>query len=57
MGFYGKIREIVPRFGPHASVVSLEAPDGTIFETALEYVFPIGQNEPEIQIEEKVLES
>ncbi len=57
MGFYGKIREIIPRFGPHASVVSLEAPDGTIFETALEYVFPIGQNEPEIQLEEKVLES
>lgn len=57
MGFYGKIREIISRFGPHASVVSLEAPDGTLFETALDYVFPVGENKPEIQLVEKVLES
>jgi ribosomal protein S4E len=57
MGFQGKIKEIIPRFGPHASVVSLEAPDGTIFETALDYVFPVGESKPEIQLVEKVLES
>jgi small subunit ribosomal protein S4e len=57
MGFQGKIKEIIPRFGPHASVVSLEAPDGTIFETALDYVFPVGEIKPEIQLSEKVLES
>ncbi|WXG40546.1 MAG: 30S ribosomal protein S4e [Candidatus Freyarchaeum deiterrae] len=57
MGFQGKIKEIIPRFGPHASVVSLEAPDGTIFETALDYVFPVGESKPEIQLVEKALES
>ncbi len=57
MGFQGKIREITPRFGPHASVVSLEAPDGNVFETALEYVFPVGEKEPEIKLVENVLES
>lgn len=57
IGFQGKIREIIPRFGPHASVVSLEAPDGTIFGTALEYVFPVGEKEPEIQLIEKMVES
>lgn len=50
MGFQGKIKEIIPRFGPHASVVSLEAADGTLFETALDYVFPIGESKPEIQL-------
>ncbi|MGQ9721204.1 MAG: 30S ribosomal protein S4e [Candidatus Jordarchaeum sp.] len=57
MGFQGKIKEIIPRFGPHASVVSLKGSDGTIFETALEYVFPVGENEPEIRLVETVLES
>jgi small subunit ribosomal protein S4e len=57
MGFQGKIKEIIPRFGPHASVVSLEAPDGTIFETALDYVFPVGESKPEIQLVEKLMES
>ncbi|MHA1604099.1 MAG: 30S ribosomal protein S4e [Candidatus Freyarchaeota archaeon] len=57
MGFQGKIREIIRRFGPHASVVSLEAPDGSVFETALEYVFPVGVDKPEIHLIEKTLES
>ena len=41
LGLTGKITKIEKRFGPHASTVNLER-DGKTFQTALEYVFPIG---------------
>ena len=48
IGIEGKVLEIEKRFGTHASTVTLESSDGTRFQTALEYVFALGIERPEI---------
>jgi small subunit ribosomal protein S4e len=50
VGIEGKVIEIERRFGTHASTVTLESSDGTRFQTALEYVFALGIDEPEITV-------
>ncbi len=49
-GVVGRIKEIEKRIGYHTSVVMLENAQGELFETALEYVFPIGEEEPIISL-------
>jgi len=49
-GLVGRIKEIEKRIGHRTSVVTLENAQGEIFKTALEYVFPIGQDEPIISL-------
>jgi small subunit ribosomal protein S4e len=48
IGIEGKVIEIEHRFGTHASTVTLESSDGTRFQTALEYIFVLGIDNPEI---------
>ena len=48
IGIEGKVLEIEKRFGTHASTVTLESSDGARFQTALEYVFALGIERPEI---------
>ena len=50
VGIVGKILEIERRFGTHASTVTLESSDGTRVQTALEYVFALGTDKPEITV-------
>jgi small subunit ribosomal protein S4e len=50
VGIEGKVIEIEHRFGTHASTVTLESSDGTRFQTALEYVFALGIDKPEITV-------
>ena len=50
VGIVGKILEIERRFGTHASTVTLESSDGTRVQTALEYVFALGTEKPEITV-------
>ncbi|NVM30794.1 MAG: 30S ribosomal protein S4e [Candidatus Helarchaeota archaeon] len=49
LGLTGKITKIEKRFGPHASMVTLER-DGKTFQTALEYAFPLGTENPLISL-------
>jgi ribosomal protein S4E len=49
-GLVGRIKEIEKRIGYHASVVTLENTQGELFETTLEYTFPIGDTEPIISL-------
>ncbi len=51
IGIEGKILEIERRIGTHASTVTLEDPEGNRFQTALEYVFVVGKNRPEVSLE------
>ncbi len=51
IGIEGKILEIERRIGTHASTVTLEDPEGNRFQTALEYVFVIGKNKPEVSLQ------
>ncbi|MHA1916777.1 MAG: 30S ribosomal protein S4e [Candidatus Ranarchaeia archaeon] len=46
VGKSGKIIEMALRYGPHASTVTLEDPEGKTFETDLDYVFPTGEGIP-----------
>ena len=48
-GRIGKISEIFVRYGPNASIVTLEEL-GEPFQTLLEYVFVIGRTKPEIKL-------
>ena len=43
IGAHGILKNIEHRFGPHASIVTLEYEDET-FQTALEYAFVIEDN-------------
>ncbi len=52
VGIQGKIVEINRRFGTNASTVTLEDSSGQRFETALEYVFAVGEDTPEIAMGE-----
>lgn len=49
MGANGILKKIDHRFGPHASIVTLEH-EGETFQTALEYAFVIGEKTPAISI-------
>jgi len=50
MGQIGKIKEITRGIGRRMSVVTLESPGGELFQTSLEYVFPIGRDKPLISL-------
>ncbi len=50
MGQVGRIKEIIHGIGRRMSVVTLESPDGELFQTSLEYVFPIGRDKPIISL-------
>jgi small subunit ribosomal protein S4e len=52
IGIQGKIVEISHRFGTHASTVTIEDPSGERFQTALEYVFVLGEKKSEINLGE-----
>lgn len=49
IGAHGILKKIEHRFGPHASIVTLEHEDET-FQTALEYAFVIGEKIPAIAL-------
>jgi small subunit ribosomal protein S4e len=49
-GLIGRIKEIEKRIGYHASVVTLENTQGELYETTLEYAFPIGDDETIISL-------
>ncbi len=51
VGIEGRIVAVERRFGTHASTVTLEDPTGQRVQTALEYVFVVGENSPEVQLE------
>ncbi|MFQ5831145.1 MAG: 30S ribosomal protein S4e [Candidatus Thorarchaeota archaeon] len=57
IGIEGKIIEVERRFGTHASTVTLEDPEGTRFQTALEYVFVLGKKASEVSLESGGAES
>ncbi len=57
IGIEGKIIEVEKRFGTHASTVTLEDPEGTRFQTALEYVFVLGKRTSEVSLESGGAES
>ncbi|MFW9908289.1 MAG: 30S ribosomal protein S4e [Candidatus Thorarchaeota archaeon] len=50
IGIEGKVVAIEKRIGTHASTVTVEDPQGTKFETALEYVFVLGKNKPKVSL-------
>jgi small subunit ribosomal protein S4e len=49
LGLTGNVSKIEKRFGPHANLVTLEH-DGKIFQTALEYAFPVGIKESMVSL-------
>ncbi|MHA1377737.1 MAG: 30S ribosomal protein S4e [Candidatus Helarchaeota archaeon] len=49
VGAHGILKKIEHRFGPHASVVTIEH-EGITFQTALEYAFIIGEKSPVISL-------
>jgi small subunit ribosomal protein S4e len=49
IGKHGLLKKIEHRFGPHASVVTLEH-EGSDFQTALEYTFIVGEKTPAISL-------
>ena len=49
LGLTGNITKIDKRFGPHASIVTLER-EGKSFQTALDYAFPIGSQQSIISL-------
>ena len=51
IGIEGKILAIEKRIGTHASTVTLEDPEGNRFQTALEYVFVVGKNKSEVNLQ------
>ncbi len=51
VGKTGKLVEYEIRFGPHASVATLQSESGELFQTALDYVFVIGKESPIITLE------
>jgi small subunit ribosomal protein S4e len=50
VGNEGTVVEIEKRVGTHASTVTLQDPEGNRFQTALEYVFVVGKNKPEVSL-------
>jgi len=49
LGKIGKISEIFVRYGPNASIVTMEEL-GEPFQTLLDYIFIIGRTKPEISL-------
>jgi small subunit ribosomal protein S4e len=52
VGIQGKIIEISHRFGTHASTVMIEDSKGERVQTALEYIFVVGEKKSEIDLDE-----
>ncbi len=52
IGITGKVIEVNRRFGTNASTVTLEDESGKRFETALDYVFVVGDERPEVSLGE-----
>ena len=50
VGIEGKVLGIQRRLGTHTSTVTLQAPDGSRFETALDYVFIVGKDKSMIEL-------
>ncbi len=50
VGMEGTIVEIEKRIGTHASTVTVQDPEGNRFQTALEYVFVLGKDQPKINL-------
>ncbi|NHJ12570.1 MAG: 30S ribosomal protein S4e [Candidatus Thorarchaeota archaeon] len=50
IGIEGKILEVDRRFGTNASTVTIQDNDGNQFQTALEFVFVVGKNKPELEM-------
>lgn len=50
VGINGKVIEIQKRIGANASTVTIEDPDGTRFQTSLEYVFVLGKSKSKINL-------
>ncbi len=51
IGIQGKVFAVEKRHGTHASTVTLEDPAGNRFQTALEYVFVVGKNKSEVNLQ------
>jgi ribosomal protein S4E len=51
IGIEGKVLAIEKRHGTHASTVTLEDQTGNRFQTALEYVFVVGKNKSEVNLQ------
>jgi small subunit ribosomal protein S4e len=51
VGIEGEILSIEHRFGTHASIVTLQDTEGNRVQTALEYVFVLGEDKPEVSLE------
>lgn len=49
-GNQGRILEIQKRYGTHASTATIEGLEGTRFQTAIEYVFVVGKQSPEVSL-------
>ncbi|MGY5875831.1 MAG: 30S ribosomal protein S4e [Candidatus Thorarchaeota archaeon] len=52
VGMLGTIVEINKRYGSHASTVTIQNPSGERIQTALEYVFMLGQKKSEVNLGE-----
>jgi len=52
IGYVGKLKEIIRFMGPYENVARVELEDGTVLETALKYIFPIGYEKPVISLPE-----
>ncbi len=50
VGIEGKIVSIERRFGSHASIVRLQDAEGNQVQTALEYIFVLGKDQPEVSL-------
>jgi small subunit ribosomal protein S4e len=52
VGKIGRIRGVQKGWGRRRSMVTLESPDGSLFQTSLDYVLVIGDEEPVISLPE-----
>jgi len=52
IGYVGKLKDIIRFMGPYENVAKVELEDGTVLETALRYIFPIGYERPMISLPE-----
>jgi small subunit ribosomal protein S4e len=53
VGIEGRVLDIQKRYGTHASTVTIEGVQGTKFQTAIEYVFVVGKQSPEVSLGSK----
>jgi small subunit ribosomal protein S4e len=53
IGNVGNIVEISKRFGPNASTVTIEDAEGNLIQTSYDYIFPLGAEKAEIELEKE----